>query len=126
MSRTYWVYILASRTRMLYAGVTNDLQRRMIEHRRGLVPGFTARYRIHRLVHCEQFADIRDAIAREKEIKGWRREKKIWLIERGNPTWEDLAIGFAPMGGEQQSGQSRNRTADPLPPSAKSGQPGSG
>ena len=97
MSNTYWVYILASRTRHLYVGVTNDLQRRMFEHRHGLVPGFTARYNIHRLVHCEAFADIRDAIAREKEIKGWRREKKIWLIERDNGTWEDLAADFAPM-----------------------------
>jgi putative endonuclease len=97
MSRTYWVYILASRSRNLYAGVTNDLQRRMIEHRQGLVPGFTSRYKIFRLVHCEQFADIRDAIAREKEIKGWRREKKIWLIERDNPTWQDFADSFAPV-----------------------------
>ena len=97
MSRTYWIYILASRSRNLYAGVTNDLQRRMIEHRQGLVPGFTSRYKIFRLVHCEQFADIRDAIAREKEIKGWRREKKIWLIEGKNPTWQDLAESFAPI-----------------------------
>ena len=96
MSRTYWVYTLASRSRNLYAGVTNDLQRRMVEHRQRLVPGFTARYNIFRLVHCEQFADIRDAIAREKEIKGWRREKKIRLIERDNPTWEDFAEQFAP------------------------------
>ncbi len=100
MSRTYWIYILASRSRNLYAGVTNDLQRRMIEHRQGLVPGFTSRYHIFRLVHCEQFADIRDAIAREKEIKGWRREKKILLIERDNPAWRDLAESFAPT--EQQ------------------------
>lgn len=97
MSRTYWIYILASRSRNLYVGVTNDLQRRMIEHRQGLVPGFTSRYKIFRLVHCEQFADIRDAIEREKEIKGWRREKKTWLIERDNPTWQDLAESFAPV-----------------------------
>jgi putative endonuclease len=97
MSRTYWIYILASRSRNMYTGVTNDLHRRMIEHRQGLVPGFTSRYKIFRLVHCEQFADIRDAIAREKEIKGWRREKKIWLIERDNPTWQDFAENFAPV-----------------------------
>ena len=96
MSRTYWVYTLASRSRTLYTGVTNDVQRRVIEHRQGLVPRFTSHYNIFRLVHCEEFADIRDAIAREKEIKGWRREKKIWMIERRNPTWEDLAEGFAP------------------------------
>lgn len=91
MPRTYCVYILASRSRNLYTGVTNNLERRMIEHRDGLVPGFTSRYRISRLVHFEQFGDIRVAIAREKEIKAWRREKKIWLIERQNPKWEDLA-----------------------------------
>ena len=97
MSRTYWIYILASRSRNLYVGVTNDLQRRMIEHRQGLVPGFTSQYKIFRLVHCEQFANIRDAIAREKVIKGWRREKKIWLIELDNPTWHDFAENFAPV-----------------------------
>ena len=102
MSRTYWVYILANPTRSLYTGVTNDLQRRMTEHRLGLVQGFTARYNIDRLVHCEQFGDIRDAIAREKEIKGWRREKKIWLIELANPTWQDLGDSFLPARPEQQ------------------------
>ena len=102
MSRTYWVYILASRSRNLYTGVTNNLQRRMIEHRQGLVPGFTARYKILRLVHCERFADIRDAIGREKEIKGWRREKKIWLIECDNPTWQDQAVSFASLKREKQ------------------------
>jgi putative endonuclease len=93
MNRTYCVYILASRSRTLYTGVTNNLERRMIEHRAGLVRGFTTRYRIFRLVHFEVFGDIRSAIAREKEIKAWRREKKIWLINRHNPTWEDLAEG---------------------------------
>src|SRR5580692_608146 len=97
MSRTYWIYILSSRSQNLYTGVTNDLQRRMIELRQGLVPGFTSRYKIFRLVHYEQFADVRDAIAREKEIKGWRREKKIWLIERDNPPWQDFAGNFAPL-----------------------------
>ena len=90
MNHTYYVYILASRSRNLYIGVTNDLQRRMIEHRQGLVPGFTTRYRIFRLVYFEEFADIRDAIAREKEIKAWRREKKLWLINRRNRAWQDL------------------------------------
>jgi putative endonuclease len=91
MSNTHCIYVLASRSRNLYTGVTNNLERRLIEHRQGLVPGFTSRYRIFRLVYFEQFGDIRDAIAREKEIKAWRREKKIWLIERHNPTWADLA-----------------------------------
>ena len=88
--RTYYVYIMASRTRVLYVGVTNNLARRVNEHR-SLVAGFTSRYRVTRLVYFEQFADIRDAIAREKELKGWVRRRKVRLIESRNPTWEDLS-----------------------------------
>jgi putative endonuclease len=94
LNRTYCVYILASRSRNLYTGVTNNLERRIIEHRERLVPGFTSKYKIFRLVHFEVFTDVRYAIAREKEIKGWRREKKIWLIRKRNPCWDDLASGF--------------------------------
>ena len=90
----YYVYILASRSRTLYTGVTNDLTRRMAEHRDGLVPGFTVKYRIHRLVHVEVIPNIRAAIAREKQVKGWLRSKKIALIERTNPTWEDLSAAW--------------------------------
>jgi len=86
--RTYYVYIMSSRSRVLYTGVTNDLARRVNEHKRGLVSGFTRKYRITRLVYFEEFADIRDAIAREKEIKGWKRLRKISLIESRNPTCE--------------------------------------
>ena len=89
--RTYYVYIMASRSRVLYVGVTNDLARRVNEHKRGLNAGFTSRYRVTRLVYFEEFADIRDAIAREKAIKGWKRSRKISLVEARNPTWEDLA-----------------------------------
>lgn len=92
--RTYCVYILASRSRNLYTGITNSLERRLVEHREGLVPGFTSKYKIFRLVHFEVFRDVRVAIAREKEIKGWRREKKIWLIRKRNPHWDDLAAEF--------------------------------
>ena len=91
MEKVYHVYILASRSRVLYVGVTNDLLRRVLQHREGQVPGFTSRYKIHRLVHYEPFGDIRNAIAREKEIKNWTRAKKVALIESKNPTWEDLA-----------------------------------
>jgi putative endonuclease len=91
MKRTYFVYILANRSRSLYTGVTGDMQKRILEHRQGLVPGFTTQYRIFRLVHFETFGEIGDAIAREKEIKDWRREKKVWLIQRDNPTWADLS-----------------------------------
>ena len=89
--RTYYVYIMASRSRVLYVGVTNDLTRRVDEHKRGLSAGFTSMYRVTRLVHFEEFGDIRDAIAREKEIKGWRRSRKTCLVEGRNPTWDDLA-----------------------------------
>ncbi|MGE5801870.1 MAG: GIY-YIG nuclease family protein [Gemmatimonadota bacterium] len=91
MTRTYHIYIMASRSRVLYAGVTNDLARRVNEHKQGLVAGFTFKYRVTRLVYFEEFADIRDAIVREKEIKGWKRSRKISLIEGRNPTWEDLS-----------------------------------
>ena len=82
---------MASRSRVLYTGVTNDLVRRVHEHKQGLVAGFTRKYRVTRLVHFEEFADIRDAIAREKEIKGWKRSRKLKLVETRNPTWEDVA-----------------------------------
>ncbi len=94
MDMSYHVYILASRSRNLYTGVTNSLTRRVFEHRQGQIPGFTRRYRIHRLVYVESFRDGRAAIAREKQIKSWRREKKVALIVEGNPTWEDLASGW--------------------------------
>ena len=89
--RCYCVYIMARRSRVLYAGVTNDIVRRVNEHKRGLVPGFTSKYHITLLVYFERFTHVRDAIAREKEIKGWVRARKIRLIEERNPTWEDLA-----------------------------------
>jgi putative endonuclease len=88
--RRYWVYILTNRSGTLYVGVTNDLERRMAEHREGTVSGFTSRYRIHRLLYCEEYGYIEDAIAREKQIKRWRREKKLALIASENPEWRDL------------------------------------
>jgi putative endonuclease len=88
--RTYYVYIMASRSRVLYTGVTNDLARRVDEHKRGVNDGFTSRYRITRLVYFEEFADIRDAIAREKEIKSWTRMRRTGLVEQRNPFWQDL------------------------------------
>ena len=94
--RTYFVYILASRSRNVYTGMTNHLARRMQEHQDGLAPGFASRYKIQRLVHFEIFHEVRTAINREKEIKGWRREKKIALIDRVNPTWEDLSRDLYP------------------------------
>ena len=89
--KRYYVYMVVSRSRTLYTGVTGDLTGRVIQHRQGLIEGFTRKYRIHRLVYFEVFRDVRNAIAREKQIKRWRREKKVALIERQNPAWEDLA-----------------------------------
>jgi putative endonuclease len=76
--RLYYVYILASRSRNLYTGITNHLVRRVQEHREGIVGSFAGRYRIHRVVHFEMFHDVRAAIAREKEIKGWRARKRCF------------------------------------------------
>ena len=89
--RTYWVYILASRGRILYIGVTNNLARRVAEHRLKLLPGFTSRYNVDRLVYFEDTPNIASAIARERQLKGWRRDRKIALIESFNPGWLDLA-----------------------------------
>ena len=90
-AREYFVYILANRMRRLYVGVTNDLERRVWEHRARTADGFTSRYNIDRLVWYESTGQVMDAIDREKEIKAWRREKKVRLIERENPGWVDLA-----------------------------------
>ncbi|MDB4882263.1 MAG: putative endonuclease containing a domain [Gemmatimonadetes bacterium] len=87
--RTFFVYILANRSRGLYIGVTNDIVRRLAEHRAGR-GGFSARYRCVRLVLVEMAPDARSAIAREKQLKNWRREKKIALIQATNPAWDDL------------------------------------
>lgn len=89
--RQYWVYILSSVSGVLYIGVTNNLERRVWEHRQKKVSGFSAKYNTTQLVHCEEFRYINDAIGREKEFKGWRREKKVALINEENPRWLDLA-----------------------------------
>ena len=92
--RTYYVYILASRSRSLYIGVTNDMARRLWMHRDGQVHT-TAKYRIVRLVYVETTDDVRAAIAREKQLKGWVRRKRLTLISAANPTWDDLAPGWS-------------------------------
>jgi putative endonuclease len=89
--RYFWVYILASGIGgTLYIGVTNNLVRRVYEHRNDIVPGFTKKYRVHRLVYYEQFFDVENAIQREKRLKKWNRVWKIRLIEQTNPNWDDL------------------------------------
>jgi putative endonuclease len=92
MTRQYYVYIMAIISRVLYVGVTNDLRRRVEEHRGGWVEGFTRRYNVNRLVHFEATSDVRAALEREKELKSWRRSKKVALIEAGNPGWRDLSL----------------------------------
>jgi putative endonuclease len=91
MRKSYWVYVLASRSRALYVGVTNDLGRRVAEHRAGEGGAFTRRYNVHRLVYAEEHADVRGAIRREKQIKGWKRARKVALVEAENADWRDLA-----------------------------------
>ncbi len=92
----FWVYILASRMGgTLYIGVTNDLVRRVAEHREGLADGFTKKYTVRRLVHFEQFDDIENAIRREMRLKSWNRSWKIRLIEETNPNWIDLYYQIA-------------------------------
>jgi putative endonuclease len=92
--RRYYVYMMTSSSRRaLYTGITNNLPRRICQHREGL-EGFTARYNAYRLVHYEVFVDVRNAIDREKEIKGWSRAKKNRLIFENNPSWRDLAADF--------------------------------
>jgi len=90
----YFVDILSSRTRRLYVGVTNDLERRVTEHKRRETPGFTSRYNVDRLVYYEETSDVRAALERERHIKGWVRVRKIELVQSMNPTWEDLAAGW--------------------------------
>jgi putative endonuclease len=92
MNKLYFVYILASKTRTLYIGVTNDINRRLFEHKQKLISGFTEKYDIDSLVYYETYNDIKLAIEREKQIKKWRREKKTALIESMNPDWQDLSI----------------------------------
>jgi putative endonuclease len=94
--RSYWVYILASKIGgTLYIGITNDLSRRVYEHRALLVAGFTSKYGVHRLVYFESFSDIENAIRREKQLKKWNRAWKIRLIEESNPDWVDLYPSIA-------------------------------
>jgi putative endonuclease len=92
--RTYTVYILASRSRVIYVGITGDIRRRVWQHQRGLLPGFTRDYRVTQLVYVERTADVRAAIAREKQLKRWPRWRKDRLIELHNPQWVDLSAGW--------------------------------
>jgi len=111
---------MASKSGTLYAGMTNSLDRRVFEHKQHLIPGFTAKYHCTRLVYFEEFSDPSDAIAREKQIKGWLRSKKIALIESVNPHWHDLAQNLGAQmcpperATEEMDGASSKCKLDPL------------
>ncbi|HEY2363494.1 MAG TPA: GIY-YIG nuclease family protein [Candidatus Angelobacter sp.] len=94
--KAYHVYIMTNRSKTLYTGITGKLHARVFEHKTGANEGFTKKYQIDRLVYWEQFKNVHSAIAREKQIKGWRRLKKIELIVSMNPTWTDLAADWYP------------------------------
>ncbi len=93
--KQYYVYIMTNKSRTLYTGVTNNLERRVVQHKQKVTPGFTSKYNVTQLAYCEVFTDIRDAIAREKQIKGWLRSRKIALIESVNPEWKDLSVEWS-------------------------------
>jgi len=99
MSKEYFVYIMTNKKRgVLYTGITNDLTRRVYEHKKKLVPGFTNKYNLTKLVFFEETSDVNAAIAREKQIKGWLRRKKIDLLESVNQDWKDLSAGWYEKG----------------------------
>ena len=109
--RIYYVYILTSDSGTLYTGVTNSIFNRVLQHRSKETPGFTSKYDVNRLVYYETFSYVLNAIAREKQIKGWTQKRKIALIESINPKWEDLAYGWGePIG--KLPWQVRDPTAD--------------
>ena len=95
LPHTYYVYLMANASRRLYVGVTNNLQRRVFEHKTKQMLGFTSKYNLTRLVYYEATGDVRVALTREKQIKAWRREKKIELIEAENAGWRDLSGDWA-------------------------------
>jgi len=90
--KQYYVYILSSYTRTLYTGVSNNLKRRVVEHKEKIIEGFTKKYDVNRLVYFETFREVNYALAREKQLKKWSRAKKVALIERNNPQWNDLSL----------------------------------
>ncbi len=92
--RWYYVYIVANATKLLYIGITSGLRKRVWKHKNKMLPGYTSHWHVCRLVYFEKFGDVRSAIDREKQLKRWRREKKIELIESMNPNWHDLSEGW--------------------------------
>ncbi len=96
LEKWYYVYIMTNRSKTLYIGITSKLHVRVFQHKTKALKGFTSEYKIDRLIYWEQFKNVNAAIAREKQLKGWRRIKKIQLIVNMNPTWNDLAADWYP------------------------------
>jgi putative endonuclease len=94
MQKTYYVYILSSQTRVLYIGMTSNIEQRIYQHKTQTFGGFTAKYNVTKLVHFERYGSVMTAIRREKEMKGWRREEKLKLIVSVNKNWNDLSYGW--------------------------------
>jgi putative endonuclease len=94
LAKQYFVYIMASQSRVIYTGLSSKLKERVFEHKQHVYPGFTSRYNATTLVFYESYDAVQQAINREKEIKGWRRSKKIALIDSINPKWNDLSVGW--------------------------------
>jgi len=113
-THSYCVYIVASKSRAIYIGMTSNLERRVYEHKNEMVEGFSKKYRCHRLVYFESFDEVLKAIDREKQLKRWSRTKKIRLIERQNPTWEDLAAELFTMHPINPTSRSLHSPVDPL------------
>jgi putative endonuclease len=112
--KTYYVYILTNwNDKVMYIGVTSDLEKRLYQHKNKMAAGFTQKYNVHKLVYVEHTNDVRSAIEREKEIKKWRREKKNRLVESKNPEWKDISLEW--MGSEPViSNEVRNLVAGRL------------
>jgi putative endonuclease len=111
---SYSVYIVASKSRAIYIRMTNNLEHRVYEHKSDLIARFTKSYRCHRLVYFELFDEVPKAVDREKQLKRWNRAKKVWLIERQNPTWEDLAAELFTKHRYQPTSRSLHSPLDPL------------
>jgi len=94
VAKIYYVYMMASQRRVLYVGITSHIERRVFQHKTHAFGGFTAQYNVTNLVYFERYGSVMQAIRREKELKDWRREKKVALIESGNPKWRDLSYGW--------------------------------
>ena len=115
LMKQYFVYIMSNKSRRLYTGITSKLLKRVFQHKHKLLPGFTSRYNFDMLVYYEEFSQVLSAIAREKEIKSWRREKKLKLILAENPDWADLSLEWVEDSSWQTVEEARPRLKRKVP-----------